>query len=153
MDCSKRSVLAFVGNFVRLMIRGQNMTISELLETKANVYHLDGVSVEQITEAENALGFSFSEDYVEYLKEYGLLSYGVHELTGICKSSRLNVVDATKREKADNSNIVDDMYLLEMIGVENLTIWQNSNGEIFEVAYKNTPKKICDSLVDYIERF
>ena len=129
------------------------MTIKEILESKTNVYHLEGVSDDTISEAENILGLRFSNDYQEYLKTYGLLSYGAHELTGICKSARLNVVDATVREKAENSYIASDMYLLEQVGVENLSIWQNTEGEIFEVSYSQAPKKICDSLIEYMSSF
>ena len=74
-------------------------------------------------------------------------------MTGICDSPRLNVVEATLREKAENPNVPDDMYLLEQVGIENLTIWQNSKGEIFEVPYKGVPKKIYESLIEYIDLF
>ena len=80
----------------------------------------------------------------------GLATYGSHEFTGICDSTRLNVVDATKREREENEYIDDDMYLLEQIGVENYTIWQNTKGEVFGVCYKQQPKKISDSLEGYI---
>ena len=121
-----------------------------LFDTKENVYHLEGVSDEEIIKAEEKLGLTFAEEYTTYLKEFGLLSYGVHELTGICKSIRLNVVDATIRERAENLNIPAEMYLIEQVGVENMSIWQNSRGEIFETAYKAIPQKIYDSLEEYI---
>lgn len=126
------------------------MSVKEIVMTKENVYHLEGVSDEEIIKAEEKLGLTFAEEYTTYLKEFGLLSYGVHELTGICKSIRLNVVDATIRERAENKNITDDMYLIEQIGVENMSIWQNSQGEIYEVAYGAIPQKIFDSLEEYI---
>ena len=126
------------------------MSVKEIVMTKENVYHLEGVSDEEIIKAEEKLGLTFAEEYTTYLNEFGLLSYGVHELTGICKSIRLNVVDATIRERAENKNITDDMYLIEQIGVENMSIWQNSQGEIYEVAYGAIPQKIFDSLEEYI---
>lgn len=126
------------------------MSVKEIVMTKENVYHLEGVSDEEIIKAEEKLGLTFAEEYTTYLKEFGLLSYGVHELTGICKSIRLNVVDATIRERAENLNIPAEMYLIEQVGVENMSIWQNSRGEIFETAYKAIPQKIYDSLEEYI---
>jgi len=129
------------------------MTFDEVLQTKEDVFFLDGVSKEQIESAEQSLSLSFSEDYKECLEKYLLLTYDGHELTGICDSPRLSVVETTKREKEDNEFISDDMYLIEKVGVENMTIWQNSNGEIFEVEYKCEPRKICESLLEYIDRY
>lgn len=130
------------------------MTLSDVLKNKKNVHTLEhGVSDDEVTQAEVSLGLCFAKDYIAYLKQYALLSYDAHELTGLCKSQRLNVVDATKREKADNENIMSDMYMIEQIGVENLTIWQNSRSEIFEVPYKAMPRKICDSLLEYVDSY
>lgn len=124
-----------------------------VLENKKNVYHKAGVDEKVLIDAETSLGLHFSNDYKEYLSNFGLISYESHELTGICESPRLNVVEATKREKAENEYLTEDMYLLEQLGVENLSIWQNTNGEIFEVPYKGKPRKIFDSLIEYIEKF
>ena len=128
------------------------MDLQSILADKKNVYYLNGVSEEQILQAEQTLGLVFATDYKNYLKQYALLSYNAHELTGICQSQRLNVVSSTLRERTDNENISDDMYLLESIGVENLTIWQNANGEIFEVEFKKMPHKIYNSLLEYIDK-
>ena len=129
------------------------MNFNELLKDKKNVYHLDGAPISVIKQYEEKLELVFSDDYVEYLKAFSLLSYGIHELTGVCDSKRLNVVDATLREKKENELIPKGMYLIESVGVENLTIWQNETGEIFEVDYKAEPRKICDSLLEYIKMF
>lgn len=128
------------------------MLLKDVLDKKDNVFHLEGSSDSAILQAEEALGLRFSDDYKMYLKQYGLLSVGSHEFTGICESTRLNVVESTLRERAENANLSDDMYLLEQIGVENMTIWQNSHGKIFEVKYLQPPKEICGSLLEYIER-
>ncbi len=127
------------------------MVLEEILKEKKNVYHLNGAEDNVISDAEDRLGLEFAPEYKDYLKTYGLLSVGAHELTGICPSKRLNVVDSTLREKEDNAAIPNDMYLVEYIGVENLTIWQNTKGEVFEVPYKGSPLKIYDSLADYIK--
>ena len=129
------------------------MTSKDLLEKKNDVYHLDGAASKEITAIEETLGLKFAYDYKSYLSTYGLLSYDGHELTGICKSSRLNVLDSTKREKAENDAIMSNMYLLEYVGVENITVWQDSDGLVYEAEYKKPPVKICDSLCEYIEKF
>ena len=125
--------------------------LEELLSNMKNVYHLEGATEDSISSAQFELGLSFADDYRDYLRQYSLLSYESHELTGLCKSDRLNVVSATKREKEDNSYISSDMYLIEQIGVENLTIWQDSKGNIYSVEYQKPPVLICNSLIDYIK--
>ena len=124
----------------------------DILQKKKNVFHNNGTDEKSVLSAEAALGLKFSDDYREYLLNFGILSYEGHEYTGICNSTRLNVVDATKREKEENNNLTDDTYLLEWVGVENMTIWQRSDGEVFEVPYKGKPKKIYDSLIAYLEK-
>ena len=129
------------------------MIFEELLLNKNNVYHLEGARSDEIAKLEEELGLKFADDYKTYLGTYGLLSYDGHELTGFCKSPRLNVLDSTKREKAENEAVMSNMYLLEYVGVENMTIWQDSDGLVYEVKYKKAPEKICDSLFEYIEKF
>lgn len=127
------------------------MSIIELLKSKQDFRHLDGVSTDEIDKAENELGLKFADDYREYLCQFALGAYDSHEFTGICKSPRLSVVSATKREKLENDNISDDMYLIEYVGMENYSIWQNTEGNVFGVPYMDVPKKIYDSLTEYIE--
>ena len=127
------------------------MDIISVLNKKRIVYHADGVSDEEILKAENALGLKFAEEYADYLRMYALVVFDAHELTGICKSSRIDVVASTMRERNDNAELSNDMYLIEYVGVENLTIWQRSNGVIYEAEYKQKPHKIFDSLSEYIE--
>lgn len=128
-------------------------SLVDIMKTKENVYHLNGAGEDEIKQAEDELALSFAQDYRDYLKSYSLLSYDSHELTGICDSKRLNVVDSTIREKSENAYIPDDMYLLEQVGVENSTIWQNSDGFVFEVLYQQEPRQIASSLIDYVEKY
>ena len=125
----------------------------ETLKAKENMCSFQSVPGERITEAENRLGLVFADDYKDYLSEFGAASYYGHELTGLCDYKRLNVVSLTIEERANNENILQDMYIIENVGVENMTIWQNSQGEIFEVPYKGTPKKICNSFIEYLTNY
>ncbi|MDR3313690.1 MAG: SMI1/KNR4 family protein [Oscillospiraceae bacterium] len=58
---------------------------------------MNGVTEQQIIEAEQKFGLKFFSDYREYLSEFGIVSFGGHEFTGICSSTRLNVVDVCCR--------------------------------------------------------
>lgn len=54
-----------------------------------------------IIEAEAKLGLSFSKEYRSYLESCSFASVNGHELTGICKSPRLDVVGATRAERGN----------------------------------------------------
>ena len=56
-----------------------------------------------ITEAEAKLGLSFSKEYRSYLESCSFASVNGHELTGICKWPRLDVVGATRAERGTST--------------------------------------------------
>lgn len=74
--------------------------------------------------------------------------YG-HELTGICKAARLNVVDVTQDERQYNSVPVD-WYVIEQTNIDGIVIWQTASGTIYETCPGSEADKICDSLEEYI---
>lgn len=105
---------------------------------------------EDIINAEEKLKLCFSEEYKKYLTAYGFVTYEGHELTGICKSKRLNVVDVTLDERNITPYIPNDWYVIEQLNIDGIAIWQSSTGEIFQTAPNTNPKKICNSLAEYI---
>ena len=112
----------------------------------------NGVSPEQIWQAEKKLGLTFAPEYREYLSTYGIAAFDGHELTGITKSDRLNVVAVTKKAKERYSDIPADYYVVEQVGVEELIVWQSGSGEIYGCAPNYKLEKICNSLHDYVVR-
>lgn len=112
---------------------------------------LVGVSAEQISNAENALTLHFSSDYREYLRAFGIASAGGHELTGICNSKRLNVVDVTLAERSITPGIPQNWYVLEEANIDGIVIWQNSTGEIFQTRPGREAVKLADSICDYLD--
>ena len=112
---------------------------------------LCGVSKEKISEAETALGVTFSEEYKSYLKQYALASMNGHELTGIVDSKRLNVVDVTIKHREINPDIPENLYVLEELNIDDVVVWQDENGLVFQTIGTSEPVKICDSLVEYVE--
>jgi len=111
------------------------------------------VEIETINIVEQKLNVRFSIEYKEYLLAFGEASIYGHELTGICESKRLNVVDVTIEERERDENIPDDFYVIEQTHTDDIVIWQSGTGEI----YKSQPNcnyiKICDSLCRYIEKY
>lgn len=115
-----------------------------------DLMHLTAASEDQISLAEKELNLRFAEEYKEYVKSFGVISaYGI-ELTGICKSPRLSVVNVTKRERK-NSNLPDDLYVIENVGIEGLLLLQNEAGEIYQLDENKNLQKRYDSLSQYIE--
>ncbi len=113
--------------------------------------HRIPVDSDLISSAEKELGVIFSPEYMEYLKEFGAASYYGHELTGICKSSRLNVVDVTITERENNPIVPKNWYVIEQANIDGIVIWQAETGEIYQTAPNAVPLKLYDSLGEYIE--
>ncbi len=125
--------------------------IVELLKSKELLNEVKCISEDAICEAEDSLSLHFSEEYKKYVSELGFAVYDDHELTGICKAKRLNVVDVTKTEREITPDVPDDWYVIEQLNIEGIVIWQSSTGEIYQTAPNTKPKKICNSLSEYIE--
>ncbi len=122
------------------------MSIREILATREDVFLGNGVSEKQIIEAESELKLKFAEDYVEYLSTVGLAMFDGHELTGIGKAERTNVVSVTKQIKATKDGIPADWYVIENENMDGAVIWQDSKGQVFF----NTQKEY-GSLAAFIE--
>lgn len=126
--------------------------IKDAFESRKQLLAGNGVSPEQVAQAEKQLGLSFAPEYREYLSTYGIAAFDGHELTGITKSDRLNVVAVTKEAKARYTDIPADYYVVEQVGVEELIIWQSGSGEIYGSAPNYDCRKICRSLSEYIAK-
>lgn len=126
-------------------------TISDAIKSKPNLYFGKKANETDINVAEKELDLFFSNDYKEYLLQYGLISYDNHELTGLCSSQRLNVVYATKEERKNNPHIPIDYYVIERTNIDGIVIWQSSNGEVFQTYPNSNPEKIANSLSEYIQ--
>ena len=124
----------------------------EAFEAKHNLLVGNGTSDDVIDEAENQLGVTFSDEYKEYLKKYSIAAYGGHELTGISKTSRLNVVDVTRVERERNKDIPDNLYVIEQTNVEDIVIWQSNEGTIYYSSPNKPITVLFESLEEYISK-
>lgn len=119
-------------------------SLPELLSTGA----ADG---EAIKSAEKELNLKFASEYKEYLGEFGSVLADDIEITGIAKSKNRNVVAVTLREWELNPQVEHNLYVVENLGIDGIIIWQDESGRVYESTPNNKPKKIADSLADYIE--
>lgn len=124
--------------------------IIEILKSKPMFIGAKGASEKEISEAESNLSVSFSNEYKHYLSAIGFAIYEGHEITGICKAKRLNVVDVTETERKLSPNASDNWYVIEQLNIDGIVIWQSSTREIYQTSPNAKPKKICNSLVEYI---
>lgn len=126
--------------------------IIDAFKDKPDLLAGKGVSDKMVKEAEKALNLTFSDEYRDYLREFAIAAYSGHELTGITKSPRVNVVDVTKEERKMNPDISGDLYVIEQTDVEEIVIWQSADGRIFYSSPNQALTPLCNSLFEYISK-
>lgn len=125
-------------------------TIVEEIQGLKNLLPLKGATDAKITDAELRLGVAFAEDYKEYLSTFGAIIADGIELTGIANSPHRDVVAVTKQEWALNSSVPHKMYVIENTGIDGIIFWQNGDGKIYRTSPNQQPKKIAESLSEYV---
>ena len=113
---------------------------------------MEGAEASEIEAAEARLGVIFSEDFRQYLQAYALASANGHELTGLCKSDRLNVVKVTEAEREHCEGVDPSWYVIERIGVDGALAWQGPDGSIYRATSRSGGVKVCGSLMEYMTR-
>ena len=126
------------------------MSINEIQLIKQNVLTGKAATAEEIIAAEKSLGLKFAEDYKEYLLTFGNIAYEGHELTGICKSKRLNVVDVTKKLRERIGVVPKTLYVIEETNYDGIVFWQNSKGIVYKSLGLSKPKKAYNSLEHFM---
>ncbi len=121
-----------------------------ILKEKPMYIGSKGATITEIIDAETKLSVSFSKEYKHYLSSVGFAIYEGHELTGICKAKRLNVVDVTLSERNITPDVPADWYVIEQLNIDGIVIWQSTTGAIYQTSPNTKPIKICDSLADFI---
>jgi hypothetical protein len=104
---------------------------TDLLKSLPDFTPTKGASEKAISKAERELGVEFSDEWREYLSEFGQADVNGHELTGITKTDRLNIVKVTKEERKTNPKISDTYYVIENTGMDGVIIWQDTDGTIY----------------------
>ena len=113
----------------------------------------NGLKEQEIDNADNMIITHFAEDYRSYLKEIGLACFDGHELTGLTKISRLNVVSVTQERRKQFGKMVASWYVIEEIGVDGIIIWQSPDGTVYETYPNAEAKRLASSLLNYIKLY
>lgn len=126
------------------------MSFVNLLRNKAGFIGSSGRTKKEILQAEEELCIRFAAEYHEYLERIGLASVEGHELTGLTKDIRLDVVAVTKEYRALYGPDTASWYVVEDIGIDGLMIWQDEKGTIYQTSFTVEPVKIAESLEEYL---
>ena len=124
--------------------------IVTLIRNKPDFYALQGAADIEIESAEQILNTQFADEYRSYVSSFGVVSFAGHELTGVCKPKRLNVVEVTLEQRILNQKIPGDWYVVEEAHIDGIVIWQSPSGEIYQAAADAPGRKIYCSLMDYV---
>ncbi len=129
------------------------MKICDYLEKQEGLVFAGGKDDDSILDAEEKLQVSFAEEYKSYLRKYGAVSYEGHELTGLIRSKRLNVVDCTIKQREENDCILPGMYVVENLGIDGIVVIQASDGKVYMLySYDNEISKVANSLLEYLQK-
>lgn len=124
--------------------------IIEKMKKIDKLYHVQGCSFKQLKEAQNELGITFPDEYMDIVKEYGAISFFGTEWTGLNVDSYLNVVEVTKNERNLNDTFPKDCFILENQGIDGLIVICNEKGQVFSLQYDKI-KKIHESISSYLD--
>lgn len=120
------------------------------LKNVPNLFHLKGCLTSQVSNAQKSLNVLFPEEYIDYVKTFGAVSFYGTEWTGLNIDGSLNVVTATKQERQLDHKFPLDCFVLENIGIDGMLTIMNQNGQIY--SYQQGQKRLlCKSLCEYLD--
>lgn len=125
-------------------------SIVDIINSKQNIFCGRGASVDEIKELSKKAKVVFSDEYIEYLKVFGIIAFDGHELTGLSKTKRLNVSEVTLEYKRLYRNELDLLYVVEVADIDGILIWQSEDGKIYKTIGDSNPILIYESLSEYI---
>jgi len=124
--------------------------IVEKIKNIDKLYHAKGCTTRQLKDAQNELGLDFPEEFIDYVKEYGAISFYGTEWTGLNVDDYLNVVKVTKQERELNSAFPTDCFVLENQAIDGLITAVNEKGNVFGIQY-DKKTLLCNSISEYLD--
>lgn len=125
------------------------MSIVDEIKKIPNLYHAKGCTTSQIKDAQKALGITFPDEFIDYVKEYGAISFYGTEWMGLNVDGYINVVDATKQERDINDDFPSDCFVLENQGIDGIITAADEKGSVYSISY-DKKELIYTSIVDYL---
>ena len=125
--------------------------IIKVINSKDGVIHGKETNEIEIKQAEMELGLSFANDYRSYVKQFGCMVIGSREFTGISQQENFNVVSITKAQRRYYKDISENWYVIELLNIDGIVIWQSSDGKVYQTYSDLNPEKTANSLSEYIQ--
>lgn len=107
------------------------------------------VGLDDINKAEKELNIKFSDELIEYISNFGAISYSSREINGLGTNSYLNIVKSTINARNNILNFPYEFAVLEDTGIQNIKILIDEFNKIYEWK-DNSCKKIYESLYDFL---
>ena len=116
-----------------------------------NLYKLKKCSLEDVSEAQKKLKLKFSNEYIDYVTNFGVISFYGTEWTGLNVEGYLNVVEATEDERNLHNDFPKDCFVIENLQIEDAVVISDEEGKIYEY-FNGTKKLICENLLEYLKK-
>ena len=108
-----------------------------------------GVNKDVVISAEAELGVKFSDDFVEYLVNYGTVELNGNKLFGLGVNGYRNIVRATNKEKSLSENFPQNFVVIYNLGINSVLILLGNDGCVYEYTPQSM-KKIFDNFNQWI---
>lgn len=122
----------------------------EQLGRTEHLYTMQGCSAGQIAQAQDELQIVFPQEFVDYVKKYGAVSFYATEWMGLNVPEELDVVEATLSERELNPDFPPDCFVLENLGIDGRMVVVDQQGKVYLVQYEQK-KLLCNSMSEYLD--
>ena len=124
--------------------------IIEKISVVPDLYHGTGCTISQIRKAQEKLDLLFPQEFIDYVRKFGYISFFGTEWTGLNTSGYLNVVEATYTQINYNPYFPKHYFVIEDLGIDDIVVAVNENGQVFEIQ-NSIRKLLCENLSDYLD--
>lgn len=126
------------------------MKIVDAIKKLDKFYHAKACAFKDIRVAQEKLDLVFSDEFMDYVRNYGAISLYATEWTGLNVPDRINVVTTTLKERELDAKFPKNCYVIENLAIEGIVILSDESDTIYE--YANGRKKvIASSLSEYLD--
>lgn len=126
------------------------MCVVDKIKNIPTLYYKGPVLESEILDASMKLGLDLPQEYINYIRALGYISFCGHVFTGLGIKDKPNVVLETKTERLKNKSLPLDMIVLETTDVPGVCIVMDMEGAVYLLQHE-TLRKVSDTLSEYID--
>lgn len=124
--------------------------IVEKINSIPDLFSVGACTQTDVKESEEKLGLKLSSQYIDYVMNFGCISFDAVEWTGLNIKGRLNVVEATENERKLNQYFPSKAIVLEDIGIDEKVVAVDEKNVVYLIQ-KDKVTPVADSLVEYLD--